>query len=59
MDTAYEFLKRVLKPYTAERQPKALNTDKHAAYAIARLIKEGKLRADAKQRQVKTLNNRI
>ena len=58
---AYQFLKRVLKPYTAERQPKTLNTDKHAAYgyAIARLIKEGKLRADVKQRQVKTLNNRI
>ncbi|WP_274369581.1 DDE-type integrase/transposase/recombinase, partial [Morganella morganii] len=36
-------------------------TDKHAAYgyAIARLIKEGKLRADVKQRQIKTLNNRI
>ncbi len=49
---AYEFLKRVLKPYIAERQPKTLNTDKHAAYgyAIARLIKEGKLRADVKQR---------
>ncbi|MET4883809.1 transposase, partial [Morganella morganii] len=27
--------------------------------AIARLIKEGKLRADAKQRQIKHLNNRI
>lgn len=27
---AYEFLKRVLKPYPAERQPKTLNTDKHA-----------------------------
>ncbi|WP_274370657.1 DDE-type integrase/transposase/recombinase, partial [Morganella morganii] len=36
-------------------------TDKHAAYgyAIARLIKEGKLRNDVKQRQIKTLNNRI
>ena len=58
---AYEFLKRVLKPYTAKRQPKTLNTDKHAAYgyAIARLIKEGKLRADVEQRQIKTLNNRI
>lgn len=34
---------------------------KHASYgyAIARLIKEGKLRADAKQRQIKHLNNRI
>lgn len=59
--TAYEFLKRVLKPYTAERQPKTLNTDKHAAYgyAIARLIKEGKLCNDVKQRQIKALNNRI
>lgn len=58
---AYEFLKRVLKPYPSERQPKTLNTDKHAAYgyAIVRLIKEGKLRADVTQRQVKTLNNRI
>ncbi len=59
--SSYEFLKRVLKPYPSERQPKILNTDKHEAYgyAIARLIKKGKLRADAKQRQVKTLNNRI
>lgn len=58
---AYEFLKRVLKPYSAERQPEILNTDKPAAYAyaITRLIKEGKLRADVKQRQIKTLNNRI
>ena len=58
---AYAFLKRVLKPYRSERQPKTLNTDKHAAYgyAIARLIKEGKLRADVKQRQIKPLNNRI
>lgn len=58
---AYEFIKRVLKPYPTGRQPKTLNTDKHAAYgyAIARLIKEGKLRADVKQRQVKILNNRI
>lgn len=58
---ANEFLRRILKPYTAERQPKTLNTDKHAAdgYVIVRLIKEGKLRADVKQRQVKTLNNRI
>ncbi len=48
----YAFLKRVLKSYPSERQPKILNTDKHEAYgyAIARLIKEGKLRADAKQR---------
>ena len=46
----YKFLKRVLKPYSAEWQTEILNTDKHAAYgyAIARLIKEGKLRADVK-----------
>lgn len=55
---AYEFLKRVLKPYSAERQPEILNTDKHASYGytIARLIKEGKLHADG---QIKHLNNRI
>ncbi|EFE55232.1 hypothetical protein PROVRETT_05941 [Providencia rettgeri DSM 1131] len=58
---SYEFLKCVLKSYPSERQPKTFNTDKHVAYgyAIARLIKEGKLRADVRQRQVKTLNNRI
>lgn len=57
---AYEFLKRVLKPYCSEQQPKALNTDKHSAYghAITRWIKEGKLLADVQQRQIKTLNNR-
>jgi IS6 family transposase len=60
-NAAYQFLKRVLKPYPVERQPKILNTDKHSSYgyAITRLIKEGKLRDDAKQRQVKYLNNRI
>lgn len=42
---AYEFLKHVLKPYPSVWQPKVLNTDKHAAYV--------------KQRQIKTLNNRI
>lgn len=58
---AYAFLKRVLKLYRSERQPKTLNTDKHAAYGyvIARLIKEGKLWADVKRWQIKTLNNRI
>ena len=57
----YEFLKRALKPYAVERQPKALNTDKHAAYGyvIARLINEGKHRTDVEQHQIKTLNNRI
>ncbi|EEQ13242.1 transposase [Yersinia frederiksenii ATCC 33641] len=51
----------MLKPYPTEKQPKTLNTDKHSSYgyAITRLIKEGKLRDDAKQRQVKYLNNRI
>ncbi|CNB53778.1 IS6 family transposase [Yersinia intermedia] len=60
-NAAYQFLKRVLKPYPVERQPKILNTDKHSSYgyAITRLMKEGKLRDDAKQRQVKYLNNRI
>lgn len=44
--TAYEFLKRVLKPYSAERLPKILNTDRLASngYAIARIMKKGKLR---------------
>lgn len=53
--SAYEFLKRVLKPYPTVRQPKTLNTDKHASYgyAIIRLIKEGKFRGDVKQRQIK------
>ncbi len=60
-NAAYQFIKRVLKPYSFEKQPKILNADKHSSYgyAITRLIKEGKLRDDAKQRQVKYLNNRI
>lgn len=35
--------------------------NQHTAYgyAILYLIKEGKLRADVKQRQIKTLDNRI
>ncbi|AAS58575.1 integrase core domain protein [Yersinia pestis PY-66] len=43
-NTAYPFIKRVLKPYSVERQPKILNTDKHSSYgyAITRLMKEGK-----------------
>ena len=38
-----------------------LNTDKHSSYAnaIARLKKEGRLREDVEQRQVKYLNNGI
>lgn len=60
-NAAYQFLKRMLKPYPVERQPKLLNTDKHSSYgyAITCLMKEGKLRDDAKQRQIKYLNNRI
>ncbi|CAF25394.1 Transposase (plasmid) [Yersinia pseudotuberculosis] len=43
-NTAYPFIKRVLKTYSVERQPKILNTDKHSSYgyAITRLMKEGK-----------------
>ncbi|AJI81050.1 transposase [Yersinia enterocolitica subsp. enterocolitica WA-314] len=43
-NTAYPFIKRVLKPYPVERQPKILNTDKHSSYgyAITRLMKERK-----------------
>ncbi|MGF1905482.1 IS6 family transposase [Aliivibrio salmonicida] len=58
-DAAYQFLKRCLRCYDLEQQPKTLNTDKHSSYAIARLKEEGRLRADIKQRQVKTLNNGI
>jgi IS6 family transposase len=44
-----------------DSQPKTLNTDKHSSYAnaIARLTKEGRLRADVEKRQVKCLNNGI
>ncbi len=58
---AYQFLKRCLKPYALDKQPKTLNTDKYSSYAnaIARLKKEGCLRKDVKQRQVKYLNNGI
>ncbi len=60
-DAAYQFLRRCLRCYDLEQQPKTLNTDKHSLYAnaIARLKEEGRLRADVKQRQVKTLNNGI
>ncbi|MGF1907757.1 IS6 family transposase [Aliivibrio salmonicida] len=60
-DAAYQFLRRCLRCYDLEQQPKTLNTDKHSSYAnaIARLKEEGRLRADVKQRQVKTLNNGI
>lgn len=60
-DAAYQFLKRCLRIYDRDIQPKTLNTDKHSSYAnaIARLKKEGRLRADVEQRQVKYLNNGI
>ena len=58
---AYQFLKRCLKCYSLDKQPKTLNTDKHASYAhaIALLKKRGFLRKDVKHRQVKFLNNGI
>ncbi|MGX9522770.1 IS6 family transposase [Vibrio mediterranei] len=60
-DAAYQFLKRCLRYYDVYTQPNTLNTDKHSSYAnaIARLKKEGRLRADVEQRQVKYLNNGI
>ena len=59
--SAYQFLKRCLRYYSAEQQPNTLNTDKHSSYAhaISRLKSERKLRQDVQQRQVKYLNNRI
>jgi len=50
-----------LKLYSLNKQPNTLNTDKHSSYdhAIERLKKEGHLRSDIKQRQVKSLNNGI
>ena len=60
-EAAYQFLKRCLRYYDIDNQPKTLNTDKHSSYAnaIARLKKEGQLREDVEQRQVKCLNNGI
>ncbi|PSU85253.1 IS6 family transposase [Photobacterium kishitanii] len=60
-ETAYQFLRRCLRHYSINNQPKTLNTDKHSSYAnaIARLKKEGRLREDVEQRQVKYLNNGI
>ena len=60
-EAAYQFLKRCLRYYNQEQHPKTLNTDKHSSYAnaIARLKKEGRLRADVEQRQVKSLNDGI
>ncbi len=60
-DAAYEFLKRCLRHYPKELQPQTLNTDKHSSYAnaITRLKREGRLRVDVEQRQVKYLNNGI
>ena len=59
--SAYQFLKRCLKYYSLDKQPKTLNTDKHASYAhaIALLKKRGFLQKDVKHRQVKFLNNGI
>lgn len=60
-ESAYQFLKRCLRYYDIDNQPKTLNTDKHSSYtnAIARLKKEGRLQEDVEQRQVKCLNNGI
>lgn len=60
-DAAYGFLKRCLRHYKLEQQPKTLNTDKHASYghAITRLKKEKRLREEVAHRQVKSLNNGI
>ncbi|SON51530.1 conserved protein of unknown function [Vibrio tapetis subsp. tapetis] len=60
-NAAYQFLKRYLRDYDVDTQPKTLNTDKHSSYAhaISILKKEGRLRADVEQRQVKYLNNGI
>ena len=60
-EAAYQFLRRCLRYYDLDNQPKTLNTDKHSSYAnaIARLKKEGRLRANVEQRQVKYLNNGI
>lgn len=51
---------RVSKPYPIERQPK-YSIDKHLLYdyAITHLMKEGNLWDNAKQQQIKYLNNRI
>ena len=60
-ESAYQFIKRCLRPYRLDNQPKTLNTDKHSSYAnaITRLKEEGLLRADVNQRQIKSLNNGI
>ena len=56
-EATYQFLRRRLRYYDVDNQPKTLNTDKHSSYAnvIARLKKEGRLRADVELRQVKSL----
>ncbi len=40
--SAYQFIKRCLRPYCLDNQPKTLNTDKHSSYAstITRLKKK-------------------
>lgn len=57
-EAAYQFLKRCLRYYDIDNQPKTLNMGKHSSYAnaIARLKKKGRLREDVEQRQVKCLN---
>ena len=60
-EAAYQFIRRCLRHYSIDNQPKTLNTDKHSSYAntIVRLKKEGRLREDVEQRQVKYFNNGI
>lgn len=60
-ESYYQLLRRVLRHYIIDNQPKTLNTDKHSSYvnAIVRLKKEGRLQEDVEQRQVKYLNNGI
>ncbi len=59
--SAYQFLRRCLRYYPSEKQPKTLNTDKHSSYghAIAKLKRKGRLRHYVQQCQVKHLNNGI
>ena len=60
-EAAYQFVRRYLRYFDLDNQPKTLNTDKHSSYAnaIARLKKERRLLVDVEQRQVKSLNNGI
>lgn len=65
-DAAYVLLKQCPRYYPKELQPQTLYTDKHFSYtnAITRLYvmvkkKEGRLRADVEQQQLKYLDNGI